>query len=270
LFFLLVLTIFIAYRYVGQGADDIKACKEFIYKLNFVNAIKKEENVIYKREEKINNKNFLVKNSVATKDYVLELDENNKVIGFIKKDIPKIVENKIDIDTAQKASEKYLASIYDESFELKSSSKNEKENYLPYYSYVYTKVEEGYPFYFEEIKMNISKKDGLLDGYSNSTLNTKYKEPVINISKEQAEEKATDYFLKYNSGVKRTNILKMVYADNNLEEKSNTISELCYMITVEGKDVNEVENEWKIFISADNGNVIKTLKDDSEKKARAQ
>lgn len=273
LLFLILITILIAYKDVGPGADDIKSCKNFISKLQSINAISLQPNVNdmkYKRDNRITSQNDLVEKSIVTEDYALDLDKNNNVIGFIKKEAPKANESKIEVDEAKELSKKYLTSIYTEDIVLKSIRLNDDENYLPYYSFIYTKAKDGYPFYFDEIKLNIDKQDGMLDGYSNSTMQRQCKEAKINISEEEAEEYAKAFFLKYNNDGVVQGGTSLVYADNKIEEKVGTVCELCYMVIITGKDIDSNEIRWKIFVSSENGSIVNSLKDGTEKKVKTQ
>ncbi|MBE6072689.1 MAG: peptidase propeptide domain-containing protein [Clostridium butyricum] len=273
LFFLLAITGVIAYKYVGPGAKDIKACKTFISKLQSINAIKANEeinSIKYKRDNRVVNQNDLVEKSIVTKEYALDLDKNDNVIGFIKREIPKVNETKIEVDVARNLAEKYLRSIYNEDIVFKSTQLNDKDNYLPYYSFIYTKQKDGYQFYFDEIKLNIDKENGLLDGYSNSTMQRECKETKINISEEEAKKTAVNFFMKYNNEAIIQNGTSLVYADNKIEEKIGTVSELCYMVVIDGKDINDNIISWKIFVSSENGNIVNSLKDGTEKKVKTQ
>lgn len=273
LLFLILITILIAYKYVGPGADDIKSCKNFISKLQSINAINVNadvNNMKYKRDNRITSQNDLVEKSIVTEDYALDLDKNNNVIGFIKKDTSKANENKIEVDEAKELSKKYLTSIYSDDIVLKSIQLNDDENCLPYYSFIYTRAKDGYPFYFDEIKLNIDKEDGKLDGYSNSSMQRECKEAKINISEEEAENYAKEFFSKYNNNGVVQGGTSLVYADNKIEEKVGTVSELCYMVIITGKDIDSNIIRWKIFVSSENGNIVNSLKDGTEKKVKSQ
>lgn len=273
LLFLILLTIVIAHRYVGEGAQDIKSCKVFVNKLQSIDAIDQKidvKDIKYKRDNRITSQNDLVQKSIVTQDYALDLDKNNDVVGFIKKEVPRKNETKIQINEARELSKKYLTSIYGDNIVLKSTQLNDGESYLPYYSFIYAREKNGYSFYFDEIKLNIDKKDGKLDGYSNSTMQKKYKEPKINISNKEAEYNAKEFFLKYNNDADVQSGTTLVYADNKDKEKVRIISELCYMVIIIGTDINSNQIRWKIFVSSEDGNIINSLKDGTEEKVKTQ
>lgn len=271
--FLLMVTGIIAYKFVGPGAKDIGACRSFINKLYSISAIDTKENINdikYNRQKKSTNENDLVSKSIVTQNYALDLDKNDNIIGFIKKDIQKTGVINIEVEEAEKLSVKYLKSIYGENIVLKSIQINDKDNYLPYYSFIYTKHKDGYPFYFDEIKLNIDKENGLLDGYSNSTMQLECKEPNIKISFAEAEKMAVEFFMKYNKEGIIQSTTTLVYADRKNEKDDSLVAELCYMVVVNGKDINGNSIKWKIFVSSENGDIITSLKDGTENKVKSE
>lgn len=267
LLLLIITIIIILYNFVGPGAKDIKASKTFISKLYSINAISTDQDlnsIKYKRSRALNSKSKLLHKTIVTQSYGIDLDKDNNVIGFAKKENPKNIA-KLDVKTARDIAENYLKNICDGNVMLKTVKSDEAVEALPYYTFIYTKEKDGYPFYFDEIKLNINKETGFLDGYSNSTMQRKTKEPILNYSKEQAEKTALDEFGKYNKNGEIADETSLVYADNKIEEKSSTIYEVCYIVTITGKDANDKDIKWKILVSAENGNVINTLKDGAEK-----
>lgn len=267
LVFLLIIIGIIVYNFIGPGAKDIKASKSFITKLYSIKAINTDQNldsIKYERIKILNSQNELVYRTIVTQNFGIDLDKENNVIGFAKKEIPKNT-TKLDVENAKALADNYLKSIYDGDVVLKATKNNEGDEYLPYYSFIYTKEKNGYPFYFDEIKLSINKESGFLDGYSNSTMQRECKEPVINISKEEAEKIALESFKKYNKEGIVQDKTSLVYADNKIDKESSTESEVCYMITINGKGNNNIKMRWKIFVSSENGIILNILKDGAEK-----
>lgn len=267
LVFLLMVIGIIVYNFIGPGSKDIKASKDFIAKLYSIKAINVDQSLNsmkYERVKILTSKNELGHKTIVTQNFGIDLDKENNVIGFAEKEMPKNIA-KLNIEEAKELADYYLKNIYDGDVVLKTSKSNEDSESLPYYSFIYTKEEHGYPFYFDEIKLNIDKESGVLDGYSNSTMQLEYKEPVINISKEEAEKIALESFEKYNKDGTSEDGTSLVYADNNIDKDSGTISEVCYLVNIKGKDQNNKKIEWKIFVSAETGNILNTLKDGAEK-----
>ncbi|EHJ01452.1 hypothetical protein CDLVIII_4961 [Clostridium sp. DL-VIII] len=268
---LLIAVGIILYNFIGPGAKDIKASKEFMAKLYLINAVSTEQNlnsIKYKRNRIVNNQDELIYRSIVTKNFGIDLDKNNNVIGFAKKEIP-INETKINIQDAKNLAEEYLKNIYDDNIVLKSIKNDDDSKSLPYYSFIYTKEKNGYPFYFDEIKVNIDKETGFLDGYSNSTMQRECKEPVINISDTEAKKIAIDAFDNYNKEGAARAETNLVYADNKMDKGASPVYEVCYIITVDGKNDKDDNVSWKVFVSSENGNVLNILKDGAEKKVIA-
>lgn len=267
LFSLIIVIVTILYNFIGPGANDIRASRNFMTKLYSIKAISTEQNldaIKYDRIRTLNSQNELVYRSIVTQSFGIDLDKNNNVIGFAKKEIP-VNKTILNVQDARILAEKYLENIYNGEVVLKTVNNNEGEKYLPYYSFIYTKKENGYSFYFDEIKLNIDKENGFLDGYSNSTMQRECREPVINISDQEAKRLALEDFQKHNKDGIVRNEIDLVYANNNIEKESNQIYEVCYIVTIDGKKDNGTSIVWKTFVSAENGNVINILKDGAEK-----
>ncbi|NSC05310.1 YcdB/YcdC domain-containing protein [Clostridium saccharobutylicum] len=267
LVFLLMVIGIVVYNFIGPGAKDMKASKDFIAKLYLIKAINTDQpldSMKYDRIKILTSKNELGHKTIVTQNFGIDLDKEDNVIGFAKKEIPKNI-TKLNIEEGKELADYYLKNIYDGDVIIKASKSNEDNESLPYYSFVYTKEEHGYPLYFDEIKLNIDKESGVLDGYSNSTMQRECKEPVINISKEEAEKIALESFEKYNKDGTLEDEIPLVYADNTIDTDSKTISEVCYLVNIKGKDKNNKKVEWKIFVSAETGNILNKLKDGAEK-----
>lgn len=256
-----------AYKFLGPGAEDISKCKKFIEKLYSINAINTDidlSDIKYEKVKSANNKTELTYSTVVTQYYGIDLDKENDVIGFAKKDTQPNV-TKIGLDEAQSIAEKYLHNIYDEDILLKNI-KNEEN--LPYYSFIFTKEKYGYSFYFDEIKVNINKENGFLDGYSNMAIRTSEKEPKITISEDKAKETALNIFESANGEGTISENVQLVYCANKIEKTSDNIEEVCYMVTVGGKDPDDNSILWKIFINANDNTVFNILKNGAEKEVK--
>lgn len=270
LLFLIIIIATILYNFIGPGAGDIKAAKNFITKLYSISAINNEQNlesIKYDRIKILNSQSNLVHRSIATQGFGIDLDKNNNVIGFAKKEIPNNI-TKLSLKEARILAEGYLKNIYDGEVVLKTINSNEESKYLPYYSFIYTKQKNGYPFYFDEIKLNIDKENGFLDGYSNSTMQKEYKEALINISEKEAKNIALEEFQKFNKEGNVRNETNLVYADNRIDTEASKIYEVCYIIIIDGKNDKDLNISWKMFVSSESGNILNILKDGAEKEAR--
>lgn len=264
---LLIIIAIILYNFIGPGANEIKVSKGFMAKLYSINAVNTEQKldaIKYERIKTLNSQSELVHKSISTQNFGIDLDKDNNVIGFAKKDIPINI-TKVSLQDAKTAAEKYLEGIYDGDVVLKTINANENSKYLPYYSFIYTKQKNGYPFYFDEIKLNIDKENGFLDGYSNSAMQKECKEPVINVSKQEAQDIALEAFKKYNKDGNVRNEIDLVYAHNKMDKGASQLYEVCYTVIIDGKNDKDINVNWKIFISAENGKVLNILKDGAEK-----
>ncbi len=269
LLFLLIIIVIILYNFIGPGASYVKSSKNFVTKLYLINAIdtqQKLDDIKYERIRILNSQNELVYRSIVTQNFGIDLDKNDNVIGFAKKEIP-VNKTEVNVQDARSLAERYLENIYDGEIVLKTINSNEGSKYLPYYSFIYTKQKNGYPFYFDQIKLNIDKENGFLDGYSNSTMQKECKEPSINISDKEAENIALETFQKYNKEGIVKNKTELVYADNRIEKEVKSIYEVSYIVTIEGKNDNNVNVIWKIFVSSENANILNILKDGAENEA---
>lgn len=254
-----------SYKLFGELSKEINASKQFVSKLYSMNALDgKEElkDLKYERVKTINSQNELVNKTIVTQEYGIDLDKDNNIVGFTKKDISKKYP-KISEQQAMAKAEEYLKEICGSDL-IFVDRKDDSE--LPYYSFTYTKKEHGYKLYFDEIKINIDKESGYIDGYSNTTMQKKCEEPKISISKEQAGDIAYDYFTKYDLNGSVSGESELVYADNKIENKDNNKLELCYIVTIKAENSDELEVLFKIFINADNGQIYNCIKENVDNK----
>lgn len=270
LILLIIVNIIIAYKLWGTGAKDIKASKQFMSELYSINAIDTDKDlssIKYKRIDLVSSKNEQVQKTIMTDYFGIDLDKDNNIIGFAKKDINKNT-TKIDLSEAEQKAESYLTELCDGEVWLKSVKNPEEGDSLPYYSLVYTTEKDGYPLYFDEINININKETGYIDGYSNLTVKRECKSPVLNITQAEAEISAMTEFIKNNTEAKIDEATSLVYAADKLEEKSNSVYELCYLITIRGINEDNLEIEWKFLVSTETGKVINIMKNGAEKEVR--
>ncbi|WP_368259871.1 YcdB/YcdC domain-containing protein, partial [Clostridium paraputrificum] len=188
---LLISILCIVYSYIGGGSKEIRAAKRFVgllYSEDIVAETENFKNISYESLKKYDMNNESEYYIVNTRDFGIDVDNEFKVIGF-KNKVCILGETKISEEQAVKKAEDYLDKIYKGDVEFKEFIKSEGQE-VPYYSLIFTKLEDGYPFYKDQIIVNIDKEKGTLDGYSNiSTL----KEPgrvKIKVTQDKAEETA--------------------------------------------------------------------------------
>ena len=117
--------------------------------------------------------------------------------------------------------------------------------------------------------ININKENGYVDGYSNTTMQKSCAEPKIQISEEEAKNIAYDYLLKYNYEGAVQDGFELVYADNRISNDNSNNLELCYLITIKGKNADKSDVAFKIFINSETGEVYNTIKENAENKVLA-
>ncbi|UZP04275.1 hypothetical protein JW813_04540 [Clostridium botulinum] len=257
-----ITVIFVMHKFIGDGSRDIKATKSFIEKLHEINAIEDKDdlkNIEYKRVKTLGNKNKLIYKTVTANSFGIDLDKDYNVIGFANKDI-KQDQNEISYYEAKEKSYEYLKSIYNETLSFRGLKNEKDSDKLPYYSFVYLKCKNGYPIYSDEIIICINKSNGLLENYTNSSIQRECKEFVINISQEEAEKEALSLFNKFNVNGEIVYPTELAYAERKTRNEKNLNSELCYVITVKGKDINDAEFTNKFFVTTESKEVINNIK----------
>lgn len=253
-----------AYKLLGESSKEISASKQFISKLYSMNAIDTSDELTdlkYEKVKTINSQNELVNKTIITQNYGIDLDKDNNIVGFAKKDIKRSLA-KISDGEARKRAEKYLMEICGN--DLVYVNKKD-DNDLPYYSFIYTKKENGYKLYFDEIKVNINRESGHLDGYSNTTMQKLCEDPKISIDEKRAQSIAYDYFRKYNVIGEVLEKTELVYVDNRLENDQSNKLELCYLVNIKAQNSDESDVMYKIFVNADNGKIFNCVKENIEK-----
>jgi hypothetical protein len=244
------------YVFVGSGSNEIKSAKKFMKNLVSNNIITMDDtNNDYKSTKKsdpVNKKEYY---SVTVGEYVINVDSNNNVSNFSNNN-SKASEVKITSDEAEKLGEKYLKDIYESGFKFKEIVKEEGGKNSTYYTIVFSKFENGYAFYSFDLSLNINKETGILDGYSNSSIDKEPNKIKINIDVNKGEKIALEDFARlYKSGEVVGESYKAFY-----ENRDKNSFELCYIVTIKGLDENSKEIKLKYFISTDTGNINNTEK----------
>ena len=92
-------------------------------------------------------------------------------------------------------------------------------------------------------------------------------EPKINISQEEAETIANNYFIENNIPYELLETTELVYAGNTKTEKNkNNQLEVCYVVSVKAKNSDESQVLIKIFVNADSGEIYNIIKENGESK----
>ena len=133
---------------------------------------------------------------------------------------------------------------------------------VPYYTFIFKKCEDGYPYYDKKITLQINKVTGKLDGYVNLTSYLDTKDVDILLSEEEAISNALKDFNEINKNGEIIGIFKAW-----TENEDSSFMELCYVITLKGIDEEEKEIRIKYFISTEDGRIIRNARDNIIKKA---
>lgn len=243
--------------YREKSSKENKAAQNFIDFLYQNDMVDKSEN---KTDTKYKSKKISDGSKeyyqVSTENFTVNLDSNYNVIGFNNYKLVSL-DTVISENSAREIAEKYISNLSNEDYKFKELIK-EGETKVNYYSYIFTRYKEGYPFYSDQIVINIDKTTGYLSGYSNTILQGSPKAIIINTEQVNAENSAIDLFNQLNKDGKiKRNTTYKAFCDT----KDKATTELCYVVTVEGVDSEEKEVRWKYFISTETGEVINSVKD---------
>ena len=253
---LIILIPMVAYNYFGQGRKEIGIANKFIKRLTEKNIIEKSSKEIkFKLKEKSGTEKEEGIYSLVSDDYRVDLDKNKNIISFIynNKNSKKV---NITPEKAKELAMKYVDEMFEGEYKIDEISKEDKDS-NSYYSVVFSKYEDGYPYYLEKLIMNINKEDGKLQGCINKTQNLSHKKIDINISEKEAEEIALNSFNKLNKDGKIINKPYLAFYNNKEDEGEN---ELCYIIEIANKSEKNV-----YFISSINGDVKNSFSNIIEK-----
>ena len=87
---------------------------------------------------------------------------------------------------------------------------------VSYYGYIFTRYKDGYPFYSDQITIQIDKKTGYLVGFSNTASQGSAKKAVVNLEISGARQIGLDTFrskFKNNGSVNDNEIYLDNYSD---------------------------------------------------------
>ena len=253
---LVVLIIVAIFIFNQQIRKEINIAKDFIqilYDNNMVSDDRDIDDIKFDISKQSDGENDFY--SITSKDFCVDLNEKGRVIGFnYNRNNP--LGDIIDADVARNIAEKYVSILASGDYKFKEE--DNQESNVTYYSYVFTKYKGGFPFYNDQIIIQVDKYSGYLTRYTNVESQNKPEKIEINIKKQDAESIALNSFNKLNNdGSVQEGEIYTAFCDN--EDKTET--ELCYVVSVVGKDMSDKEVKMKVFVSTKSGKVINTLKD---------
>lgn len=258
--FIVVLLITIAlsiHVIIGNGKKEIKAAKNFkelLYSQDMLNKYKNDSLLSYESVNKIDASNSKQYYTVTTKYFKMDVDSSYSVIGFNNM-IYESGKVRIDRELAKKLSERYLKILYNGEYEYDSILEDEIAN-VPYYTIIFRKCTQGYPYYDKKITLQINKSTGKLDGYINLNSYLDIKKINILVDKDKASSIALKDFNALNQNGEVVGVYK-AWAEN----EDNSLAELCYVITLRcvNEDGKELRNKY--FISTEDGRIIRVIND---------
>lgn len=279
---LIIITISLITAFNIRRTKEVKVSKEFIQLLYDNNIIEKNDNSknIKYNIEKINDgdKQYY---RVSSNLYGIDLNSDYNVIGF-NNNIPQktALNDIISPEDARNKAEEYISNLVKDKFKFKELiDPGVKEE--SYYSFRFTRYMNGYPFYNDTIIINIDKYSGYLSSFSNTSSQGNPIDIEINISSEEAENEALNLFNSTNQNGNITIITKESNNQTDLVNKSSLdikeggdetykvyynnreqgATELCYVVTISGKDSDDKDIKIKYFVSTETGKVINEIRD---------
>lgn len=256
---LLICTGFAIQHFYGRINKEINSAKSFVellYDKKMIDTSEDLDEIDYEVVKQLdgNKENY----RVSSENFGFDLNSEYNVIGFTYNYKLKNEDNLLSEEEARKLAEKYISILSEEDYKFKKQIQEELSDGLSYYGYMFSRYKDGYPFYNDQIMIQIDKYSGYLTGYSNTTSQGTPEKIEINVELDGAKEIAIESFNSLNKdGVVDSNDILVAYADN----KDKTRTELCYVITVSGKDVDDKDVKWKFFITTDTGEVINSTRD---------
>lgn len=196
---------------------------------------------------------------VTSKEFGFDIDSDYRVVGFnYNYNITSVEGVSMSSETARNMAEVYISELVNEDYKYKDTIKEVEDENLSYYGYIFTRYKDGYPFYSDQIMIQIDKYSGYLSGYSNTASQGNPEKIENNIEKQEAETIAVALFNKLNvNGIVNEEETYSAFCDN----KEKTKTELCYVVTVTGLDIDNKEMKIKYFISHKDGEIINFIKD---------
>lgn len=248
---------------IGQGKKEILAAKEFknfLESNNMVEEYKNSDTLTYDSVKIIDSSNSSEYYTVSTKVFTINVDSSYKVIGFNNLLKTQYNNQQINEEEARRISEEYLRKLYDGQYEFEETKEESVVN-IPYYTFIFKKYEEGYPYYDKKISIQINKYTGKLEGYVNLGPDLDLGNLEILVTEEEAYKKALLNFNETNKNGEKAESTFRALSEN----EDATLMELCYIITIKGIDEEDKEVKVKYFISANDGRIIKVIRDNVNK-----
>lgn len=260
----LALLVAIAFAIVsikGNKSKEVKVAKSFVEKLqkmDMINLYQSVDDIEFKSITDVVNKNSINQYTVIGDNITVDLDAKYNVIGFSQKvKEGRAINENIDVENAKVLAEKYVDEIISGKFAFKQViAEKEGEEVSDNYSIAFYKFVKEYPYYDNEIVVNINKNTGKLQNYSNQTISKVKHNLKKNISIEECKENAIDYYNELNIKVeiaKEPLLAVTIRADGDFE--------LTYVVDLSIVGLDGKVDKNKIFINAETGEVVNRTTD---------
>lgn len=246
---------------LGSKSKEINVAKELVTKLQKMDVIDTEldvEEIEFNSVAKVASKNSKNQYTVVAENIGIDLDSEYNVTGFSN----KLKEKKysdvfINESEAVRLSEKYVDEIANEIFGFKEvKSIKEGEENTETYAIAFYKYYKGYPYYDNEIVVNINKASGKLEGYTNQSIDVVKHNYGKDIDLEEAKSSAIEYFNKLN--------IKAEIVGEPILAFTLGISgefELSYVVDLTTIDSDRETDKYKLVINAESGEVVSRTND---------
>jgi len=264
-FIVIVIVLLIAISFaivsnLGNKSKEVKVAKEFVASLQKKGIIDIKLNlgeIEFKSMSKLLNRSSKTQYTVIAENIGVDLDGKYGVTGFFQKSKVDNIKDSIDENTAREISEKYINEITNEKFTFKEVREvKESEGNSNIYTIAFYKYFKNYPYYDNEIVVNINKSSGKLESYTNQSIDDINHNLNKSIDLDRAKKNAVDYFNRLNQKpeiVDEPLLAFILGIDGEFE--------LSYVVNVKTTSFDNKEDKYKLFINAESGEVINRTAD---------
>lgn len=264
-FIVLVIVLLIAISFavvsnLGNKSKEVKVAKEFVTSLQKKGIIDIKLNlgeIEFKSMSKLVNSSSKTQYTVIAENIGVDLDGKYGVTGFFQKSKVDNIKDSIDENTAREISERYINEITNEKFTFKEIREvKENEGNSNIYTIAFYKYFKNYPYYDNEIVVNINKSSGKLESYTNQSIDDINHNLNKSIDLDRAKKNAVDYFTRLNQKpeiVDEPLLALILGIDGEFE--------LSYVVNVKTTSANNKEDKYKLFINAESGEVVNRTAD---------
>ena len=180
--FLIVCIGVVSYLFNSKLNKEVKTVKNFLqvlYDNNMVETKVKIDDIDFQISKHSDGGKKYYR--VTSKMYGFDLDTDYNVIAFNNYyDVTTINGVSITENESLLLAEKYIAEIVSDDYKYKERIVDGNDT-LSYYGYIFTKYKDGYPYYSDQIMIQIDKYSGYLTAYTNSSTQNEPEKANVNI-----------------------------------------------------------------------------------------